>query len=130
MNTKEAIEIMKRIYYCDVAGKIKPDDIEKVFECLEQGEKYKKIVEEIDERLMPGKVSEIPDNLDMGQMSVLDFVKLIIKDIKQKYFPEPVDDVIEIINLVTGVRFDVTEFWKELSDRQKELFKKCFVKEE
>ena len=113
MNTKEAIEIMKRIYYCDVAGKIKPDDIEKVFECLEEGEKYKKIVEEIDERLIPGKVSivECPDHTNMGELSTLEFIRLIIKDIKEKYFPKE-DKTTSLHLTVTGANDDIDRLYK------------------
>ena len=64
---------------------------EENFKKLKELQNYKKIVEEIDERLMPGKVNavECPDHTNMGELSTLEFVRLVIKEIKKKYFPEP-----------------------------------------
>jgi len=86
MNTQEAIMFVRGVnpeYYTK-------DMKKEIIDLLECGEKYKKIVEEIDERLMPGKVNavECPDHTNMGDLSTLDFVRLVIKDIKKKYFPQ------------------------------------------
>ena len=105
---------MKRIYYCDVAGKIKPDDIEEVFKCLEEGENYKKIVEEIDERLMPGKVNVVDNHTNMGELSTLEFVRLIIKDIKKKYFPSQFKTT-SLHLALRGEINDVNEFYRKIN---------------
>jgi len=107
MNTKEMIEFLDREYkylFCD-----EEDKYDELITLLKENEKYKKIVEEIDERLMPGKVNavECPDYTNMGELSTLDFVRLIIKDIKKKYFPEPKECEEVLILTVKGKEKEV-----------------------
>jgi len=93
MNTKAMIEFLDELQdeNFELQEEYNNKRILEVINLLKQGENYKKIVEEIDERLMPGKVNavECPDHTNMGELSTLEFVRLIIKDIKEKYFPEP-----------------------------------------
>jgi len=122
MNTKEAIMFLENtLYFCIGEEDDMPEYqskynhwIKEVISLLQQGEKYREMWHSL--------------KYDMCRMEEDNWLNTIY-ELEQKYFPA-VDDIMEIINLVTGVRFDVTEFWKELDDRQKELFKKCFVKEE
>ncbi len=77
MKTKEAIGWLNQ-----VNDAYPSPYFDKIIYLLKRGEKYEAIVNEIDERLIPGELSDIKD------LSTLEFVKLIIKDIKQKYFPK------------------------------------------
>lgn len=92
MNTKEAINFLMvyREYF------LQKGKINEIIKLLQRGGKYEKVVNEIDERLILGKPIPYHDGLDIKDLSTLDFVKLIIKDIKQKYFPEPVKKTITI----------------------------------
>ena len=83
------------------------------FNRLKELKKYKKIVEEIEERLMPGKVNAVkcPDGTNMGELSTLDFVRLIIKDIKKKYFP-PEDKTTSLHLTATGANKDIDRLYK------------------
>jgi len=85
MDTEKAIEIMKRIYYCDKAGKIKPDDIEKVFECLEEGEKYKEMWEEL---------YVIHGNTIVDDIASLSNVMEILE---QRYFPNSINKINQLL---------------------------------
>lgn len=85
----------------DIDRDIMYEALEVMDTAIEEGENYKKIVEEIDERLIPGKVSivECPDHTNMGELSTLEFIRLIIKDIKEKYFPKPKKEREEVLIL-------------------------------
>ena len=61
---------------------------------VEEGEKYKKIVEEMDEVLEPGMIFEIPEGM-VGSRHI-DVIKYLFKEIKEKYFPKPVKKTITI----------------------------------
>ena len=87
MNTKEAIRSLMDL--CD--DELNPFHVrswykerDEIIKLLKENENYKKIVEEIDERLMPGKVNVVDNHTNMGELSTLEFVRLIIKDIKEK----------------------------------------------
>jgi len=67
------------------------------FKRFQELKKYKKIVEEIEERLIPGKANEVPDGTNIGELSTLGFVRLIIKDVKEKYFPKPINKVHQLL---------------------------------
>jgi len=81
MNTKAMIEFLDREY--KYLFDDEEDKYDELIALLKENEKYKKIVEEIDERLMPGKVNAVEclDHTNMGELSTLDFVRLVIKDI-------------------------------------------------
>ena len=59
-----------------------------VIRLLEEGDKYKKVLEEIEERLIPGKIVEYDIRTNVAHLGALDLIKLIIEDVKQKYFPK------------------------------------------
>jgi len=126
MNTKEAIEFLeRRISYGCHFFPVDMNDLLEVVKQLKEGEKH----QETWEKFKKEWVYILDEDAFPNEVYSKCRIDYLMEKFKQKYFPEPVDDVIEIINLVTGIRFDVTEFWKELDDRQRELFKKCFVKE-
>ena len=78
---------------------------------LKELKKYKKIVEEIEERLIPGKANEVPDGTNIGELSTLGFVRLIIKDVKKKYFPPP-SKTTSLHLTATGANEDIDRLYK------------------
>jgi len=98
---EEAMEIMKRIYYCDKAGRIEPDNVDKVFKALEEGEKYKQMWEELRLSNKYSEAYELQPPITMIEL-------------EQKYFPKP-----KKINWKD--RFDELE--EEFEEREAELIK-------
>lgn len=88
---------------------------EENFKKLKELQNYKKIVEEIDERLMPGKVNivDCPDHTNMGDLSTLEFVRLVIKDIKEKYFPKLKHEAV-LIFTIKGAKLVVEEITEHI----------------
>lgn len=94
MNTKKAIELIEHVSWNRFGNYGYDNNREEMIELLRRGEKFEKIVYEIDERLIPGALTPSYDGLN--SLSTLNFVKLIIEDIKQKYFPKPIKKTITI----------------------------------
>ena len=65
-------------------------EIDIVIGLLQQGEKYKQIVEEIEEIMAPGKIIEYEGCLSVS--TIINSIQKIIKEIKQKYFPKGVNN--------------------------------------
>jgi len=129
MNTKEAIEVLSHeemakytskeglTYQEYVEYKKYREKIDEIIKLIQRLEKCEKIVEEIEERLMPGKVNavECPDDTNMGDLSTLDFIRLVIKDIKKKYFPDK--ETIKREKQFDKMYKDITNFHMELLER-------------
>ena len=67
------------------------DPINEIIGLLKEGkenDKYKKILTEIEEKLKPGKVIEYDTKISITNLEASELIKMIIKDIKQRYFPE------------------------------------------
>ena len=79
MNTKEAIEWLDPKTYIE--------ELNEVIDLLKRGEKYKKIVDEVEEFLEPGVIFEIPPGMTGSRH--IDIIKYTFNKIKQKYFPKP-----------------------------------------
>lgn len=123
MNTEKALEIMKNIYHNDKVGKINPADIEAVLKCLEEGEKYKKIVEEINnERLF----EEYDGVYGMPVSVSLKNIHQKIKDIIQKYFP-PTKKAVLILD-IKGTKEEVKDSVEYITELFKDI-KKVTVSE-
>lgn len=93
MKTSEAIEFVnnKWVTYLD---KQEMKNKNEVIELLKRGEKYEKVVKEIDNAMSPGGVIEYDFNYenylrnDAPDETYIKFMRNGIKKIKQKYFPK------------------------------------------
>ena len=74
--------------YCDDNKKLNLEELREVITLLQEGEKYKKIVEEFEKYLEPGVIIEIPDEL--RGLRPMDIITYQFKKLKEKYFPKPI----------------------------------------
>lgn len=93
MNTKEAIEILKKVIICDQDdyAMIELDTLEasEIIDVLKRGEKYEKILKELNDRY--GSILKCypiqNERFCTGNEIVL-YLSEIIKELEQKYFPK------------------------------------------
>ena len=82
MDTKEAIKVLNcmQAHFCNNQKSM--NNIKEIIELLQRGEKYEAIVREIEDIM----------NKNLFPYDRLDLIRDILKDVKQKYFPEPSKD--------------------------------------
>jgi len=85
-----ALNDLKKLYSEGRVGDSRSQFVERIdyaIKHIEELEKYKNIVEEIERFLEPGVITEIPEELLSSRH--IDIITYQIKKIKKKYFPEP-----------------------------------------
>ena len=103
------------------------EPINEVIKRLEEGEKYKKILDDIEKAISPGGIIEYDFNYEnylrdnAPDETYIKFMHDCIKKIKQKYFPEPVKKTITINIETTNER----ELFRQLI-KAKYLLEKYF----
>jgi len=95
MNTKEAIDekinlllMLKSLY----SNSNKPNYARIITDCItdiEEGKKYKEMWEDFHYRLAHVNIGSYRNPLDDRKMTDMDCINEIVRDVKQKYFPEP-----------------------------------------
>ena len=108
VNTKEAIKWVEGIY---VDSENTAQEKEDIIELLQRGEKYEKIVKEMEEFLEPGVIIEIPEGM-IGSRHI-DIIKYTFGKIKRKYFPE-IEQV--LILSIKGEKKEVNEKARDIKN--------------